>query len=225
MDFVIPPPPGAAPRNDVKSLEVTKTPDQILADMAFERAWKLVPNVPVHQCTCQRCPKVWFTLQPRPPKTCPACRSPWWTDPRTIHTKRAPDVEKKSFKIKEEKRGRKKGGKNKPKEPDAGARMEENGQSSQPLSGPQEIPEIPMEILGALGELTNPSPIPESGGEEDHAGAVSAEAPTDAGLPLPPDDPVIPDTGVETGQPAHDGGSPATPVDPLADLSDEEYWV
>lgn len=36
--------------------------------------------VPVLKCT--RCGHEWYPRSPRPPRTCPACHSPYWNRPR-----------------------------------------------------------------------------------------------------------------------------------------------
>lgn len=221
-DVVIPPPPGyeppAIPVYEAPLPTVMRTMDAETIDlekMIYERSFQRALDVFVYLCRCQRCPKTWYTLQQTPPKTCPGCRSPWWNRPykagnHPIEVARAePKKKKKKAKRGPIIPGRGRGRPRKYAIEEVPTEWAAKAQAEREAS----LPEVPMELLGAVDQPANP-PSPGYGG---------AAAADDENFPVPtPFDsrPPVPDvpvalaySPVQTGQPA-DGGNRSPVADP-----------
>lgn len=201
---IIPPPPGivSAPRADVKAAyESTSAFGQIKAEIA-RQSYQQVFDVAVYRCICQRCPKVWITFQNPAPRTCPSCKSCWWNVPRPANAAPPPDggfgVTKKKKKVPGRKRGR-------PRK-NAVSEVRTQGAPFVPDSWPEEVPEIPVALLGTVGE---PEVAPDSG--DRGAAAVDEEAfpvstPFDIPAPSAAAVDVVADSPLPTGQSTDVGG-------------------
>lgn len=164
VDFIIPPPPGitttplapTVPSAPVKAPIEPGTVHHQVRDYVEQQAYQEIFDVKVFRCTCQRCPKVWITMQQTKPKTCPNCKSPWW-DRRPsqkmgpVYTARG--NKKKKGKGKFGMRRLKPGwtGRGRPPK-DAYEDVETEGTFGGNVVLPEEVPEIPVALLGALGE-------------------------------------------------------------------------
>lgn len=239
-DFIIPPPPGIGPSDKVKGLVQAATPQAVVEQIAMERAYRRVEGVAVHECRCQRCPKVWYTLLLHKPKTCPGCHNPWWDTPRKPRKGDVPPdpngseapTKKKKIRVAKVKRpvGRPRKNAVTPVEP-AGT-VEGLG------TGEETIPEAAVDVLGTVG---GPSPAPDEvgGGQSEAVEEAFPVAtpfnsrPSFSTVRELPDDQVM-----EAGQPSHGGGSQSDPdqtesgnrenrfadPDPLPGLNDDWDW-
>lgn len=208
----IPPPPFAGPRADVKALSEIGTPQAEVIRLAGERAYRRVEDVSVFRCECLRCGKVWHTLQQTKPKTCPGCKNAWWDRPKTVNVR--PRAEKANGSgVALGRRKKVKGGKKGRPRKDAGAKLDDQGRVAVADPNSAEIPDIPMEVLGALGGLETPSV--EVGGPP----VVVHEEPFPVPTPylgrifLPHQIVDQTHTAVQAGQPADVGRRPDPPVE------------
>ena len=218
--FVIPPPPGSAtgPRNDVKAMTIAETPEAIVEAIAFARAYQRVEGVAVYRCECQRCPKVWFTLQQTRPKTCPACRTAWWDRPRSPNQAPPPGMMEKPKKKKSVK-----GGKVGRPRKNAVQKVEPARPVERYVAREEEIPEVPVALLGAMGgfEAAPGQGIGRTTSADEEEFPVAT--PFNGGIPLPVMPARYPDPAVAPGQPADDRGS-TPPADPSGDPTYDFSW-
>jgi predicted Zn-ribbon and HTH transcriptional regulator len=241
-EFFIPPPPGVAPSGNTKIIVEASTPQAIVDRIAIERSYRKVENVTVHECRCQRCPHVWHTLLPHKPKTCPGCHSAWWDTPKKSKFGALPAGGPEHGGTNGKKKKKKqKATPMKVKRPVGRPRknvvpaLEKGWGTPEHGNGPQEVPEIPVELLGAVGEPQN---APDEGGyisEAEVADPFPVATPFNTGVfeyPFrrPQDGPPV-----EVRQPVHVGGSQNPPVErepettgieppPIPELDYDDDW-
>jgi hypothetical protein len=163
-----------------------------------DRSYVPVSSVQVYRCECQRCAHVWHTLQKTRPKTCSNCRSPWWDRPKTVS---GPGPVEKGKKRKH-KTGRKPGRPRKhAREEVAAGRPDAIGESAV-----AEVPEVPVELLGAMGGFETASGGFDGGDAGSIEGAVPMEASGDSGSFVPAVHTGGSDQGVAVGQSVDGGG-------------------
>lgn len=211
VELIIPPPPGitTGPASPVKAAMEPGSVQERVKEAVRQQSYQEVFDVKVFRCTCQRCPKIWITMQQLPPKTCPNCKSPWWQERPSVYM----NPEMKAARMGKKKKGKKRlkagyiTGRGRPPK----HAYEEMG--GERISGgyvdlPEEIPEVPVALLGAVGESA-------SAYDQGYAGTTAADE-EDFPVPTPFDTPAPRPVTVEpvvypqlqTGQPAHVGGSP-----------------
>lgn len=195
---MIPPPPGAALRPELRHLAERGTAMEQVRQEIEDRSYRAVSNVQVFRCECQRCGHVWHTLQQTRPRTCSNCRSPWWDRAKTVNV--APVVKGK-------KRKRKTGGK--PGRPRKYARreVEAGGGVAVGESSITEVPEVPVGLLGSVGGIEDASGGVGGGGTGEVSGAVSVASSGGDGAFVSDGGSGGGDTGVAAGQSVDGGGS------------------
>lgn len=210
VDFIIPPPPGitTAPSNPVKAAMEAGTVHQQVREYIEQQSYQEVFDVKVFRCTCQRCPKVWITLQQVKPKTCPNCKSPWWDQrpsPKmgpilTARGKKRGRYKTSAKKLKPGWTGR--GRPPKDAYEDVGAEGLPGGY----VVLPEEIPEVPVALLGTLDQSGDAYDQGDAGtaaaDEEDFPVPTPFDTPASRPAPVEP----VADTELPAGQPVDVGG-------------------
>lgn len=251
VDFIIPPPPGVVPGTMMPPptsmpaappvIKAAQEPGSIqnqVKEVVRQQAYVELFDVRVFRCTCQRCPKVWITMQQTPPKTCPSCKSPWWSERPSGYMN--PELKASMQKKKKGKKKLKAGyvtGRGRPPK----HAYENVGPAGVPGGNvvlPEEIPEVPVALLGALDQSA-------SAFDQGYAGTASADE-ENFPVPTPFDTPAPRPAAVEhvayselpAGQPADVGGSegfasevlppPALDPDldgpPMVAVDEDEDW-
>lgn len=232
-DIVIPPPPGAVTgaNSPVKAgLEIGSIQHQV-KEIVRQQSYQQVFDVNVFRCTCQRCPKIWITLQQTPPKTCPACKSAWWQVRPSGHMARTEEGpnrrggrKKTKLRLKADWVGRGRPPKHAYEEVGADGKV-----ISAPMEYREDLPEVPMELLGTL-DTVEVAPDPGDRGTavfDDEAFPVPTPFNNPTFIPYAPVDAGDPE--VQTGQPTDDGGSPepsseVLPPPAMDPTFDEDDW-
>jgi hypothetical protein len=209
VEFIIPPPPGitTGPASPVKAAMEPGSVQERVKEAVRQQSYQEVFDVKVFRCTCQRCPKIWITMQQLPPKTCPNCKSPWWQERPSGYM----NPEMKAARMNKKKKGKKRlkagyipsrGRPPKNAYEDVGAEWSAGGG----MVLPEEIPEVPVALLGAMDQ-------PADAFDQGYAGTAVADeedfpvaTPFDTPAPRPTAVDSIPDPQLPTGQPTDVGG-------------------
>jgi len=192
-DFILPPPPFMTIKNQPTAARAA------LEAAAEDKTFKRVFDIAVFRCECVRCGYAWHTLQQSKPKSCARkeCHSAYWDRPKSkIPTK-------VSQKVKHAARNVSADG------PDGGLQAADEA-----------IPDIPVGLLEAVGELASAGAGDTGGVEAGRDGGADGQAQGSGGAPVPSGAANQGDPGVSPGQP-HDGGVGANPANTAGDAEEE----
>lgn len=196
-EFTLPPPPFL---NVTNQPSVAKSNLNVITE---DRAYRAVDNVQVFQCTCLRCGHVWHTLQQTKPKSCPSkdCHSTYWDRaPSQTHRETKLMKKQKLNGIGDATRGVKlPGGKN------AARKVSAVRPAQQEDAGDAALPEVPVELLAAVGQSAYPGAGSSGGDAEGFADDLPAAAPDDDGTSVSVGGVAEDDPGVSVGQSDDDG--------------------
>jgi hypothetical protein len=219
--FVIPPPPGVRQHNQLQPVIEQGTVKAQIENEVYERAYRPVEGVKVFQCTCQRCPKVWYTLMQHRPKTCAGCHSAWWDRPRTPNSKKVEGVAKEP-KRKKSVKGGKVGRPRKYALPEVGA----GGSIGSDVVREEEIPEIPVGLLGTVGGFAD---LPGGGGGGGAEGgdkeAFPVEAPDGIGVDVAVGGGDEGDSVLEVGQSVDGGDGAGGVAEGYGSVEPDDWWL